>query len=493
MKYPDYTLDIDRLASEADRLGYGALVVDEQGAILLFSARAAEALGITRPVVNPPPGFDSIFSQYYVEENGDFFLKLQNISAMPGDVVPETSTFTAEMMKKNISMALSAVHSGRLGKNAISAAVVFLSAPGPDENPTTVAGNLANRLRFFMAESSRNQEIKGSSRAQGVLMAAVSAAALALLTFMEYAPGIDKSHGEEAAQLRTLRKESIAVIAKKDLSSIPQIPVVMGEMAMTPVVAPYSGVIKSTRAMVGQRVKKGDLLFSMDTRFLEDQLAYAQATALGGTKAAGQGSATAAKMRQQAVLLQRMISEKDVAASMDGYAVSARGGNHLLPGMFADEGEAVLLLAPLDELKYYALVPAGEVEKVKLGMKAFINPGAFDGEDLQAVVSEISVDAYYKDNVEYYGVVLKPDKITAKIASAFNANTKAKGYAVIYDKPGVVVAPSSAIHQAGGGLWAATVGPGGKRAKVSVRAGIEYEGDTEITYGLMPGEKIVID
>lgn len=472
---------IERLAGVSGQWSFGVMAVDMTGELLIFTPRVGENLGMVQPAGEAGLGFDEVFGPYFDPANDDFFSKVQNTSSAPGQVRPEVTTFTTRDGRRSIAMASDTVAGGP-GEQEQHGVIVFLRSVGSDETPQKVAHSLASRLTAAMAHPA--DESPGPPAATGLayrFTAIALASVIVLWTgFYFYSEKSQQAQAPAQEAGSALAADRTALVTRKPLSTLPPLNATASAVRVARVNAPFDGVVKTVNAQYGAKVRQGQALFTMDTKGLESQLESATASDNEADRAAAENVKT-------------LIARAQVTAPVDGYVVSPAKGQGLAEGADVTGGLAVVGVAALDELRFYALAPEADADKISVGMKALANPSIFDGEDLDAHVTGVSDEASEKDGVSYVTVTVRPVNIKPSIAAAFVERAAPTATVYIYDRPDSLTIPESALRGEKGARSVTVVDKTGSRHEVAVKTGAAIGGDVEIISGVKEGQRVLID
>ncbi len=279
------------------------------------------------------------------------------------------------------------------------------------------------------------------------------------------------------------------------------------------VVPPQQARIAEMPRLVGDRVRRGDLLVRFDIPSLAADAAARQSdlqrgqaqletarqnlTRLSGLNDRGiasrkevedarrdvaQAEATVAEARTAVAMADR-LGERAVVRSPFAGVVIARAQHQA--GDLVDAGAAEPLLRVIDpsRLQVDAAVPAGDLGRIAAGSPARVRGGAFADETARVLAAPAAVD---------------PATGTAPVRLAFDAPTRRPaGLPVeveIYgkDQDAAVLVPAEALVQEGQHSVVFTVDGQKKAHRRQVTVGVVAGGQAEITAGVKAGEAVVV-
>lgn len=276
----------------------------------------------------------------------------------------------------------------------------------------------------------------------------------------------------------------------------------------TDVAFKMSGRIMTLPVHVGDHVRKGQVLATIDTGTLPDQLAEAeqelsaQKKTLDSMRRKGATYTYYDKQAQDAVIQQDWAAVANIQTQL-GYATlrapiagtiikkNVEVGEMALGGAVT-ESTSIVTIASDGQLETQVDVPESDIINVKLGQKAQVTLDAFPAADVfPATVSEIDPASTVIQDVVYYQVKLqfkKPDpRLKVGMSTNVDINTA--------EHDNVITVPQRAINTDSNGRSYVTVlenARTGATKKVYVTTGLQGdEGMVEITSGLSGGEQVV--
>ena len=263
-----------------------------------------------------------------------------------------------------------------------------------------------------------------------------------------------------------------------------------------------TGILKSINADVGDSVKKGQILATIDTGSLLSQLRQEQAQVryqketLDNMKkhhltySVEQRDAQRAQINQaqegvNAILDQ--LKDINIISPIDGIVIRRT----------ADPGETVVLnlnspvltIAQKEDLIIQSNVPESDIVKIQIGQKANVTFDAFSADEIfGATISQIDPASTVIQDVVYYRIKLKLDNLDPRLKAGMSANVDVR----TAEKENVLMAPGRAIKTEGNKKFVDVLQIDNTTKKVFVETGLEGdEGMVEITSGLKGGEKVV--
>jgi macrolide-specific efflux system membrane fusion protein len=283
-----------------------------------------------------------------------------------------------------------------------------------------------------------------------------------------------------------------------------------------------SGTVDTIKVQVGDKVKKGQLLATLDDASAQDALQSAQA-ALSAAEAgdtstpSGYSSYVQAKAARDSA--QRSLDGTALKAPFSGTIVAVNGsvggsssgssGSSTSSGSTGSTGAAgggggsssaasssassgstgsgFITIADTTKLAIKGEFTESDIAKVKKGQQASVTFDAMQGTRASGKVTAIDQTSTTTNNVVQYGVTVTltdPPKGLRIGATATVQVTTASAENVLY-------VPTAAVRTAGG-QSAVTVLSGGKQVTKIVQAGVQGTQGTEIKSGLNEGDQVVI-
>lgn len=290
-----------------------------------------------------------------------------------------------------------------------------------------------------------------------------------------------------------------------------------------------SGTVDAIDVKVGQKVKKGAVLATLDDTSTRDSLRSAQASldaaaSADTSTAAGYASYVQAKVAYDNA--RRTLDDTELTAPFAGTVIAVNGtvggssggssggsgtsgsgssssggsgssggstggtsGSSSSSSTSASSGSSggFITLANLSDLDVQADFTESDVAKIKKGAAATVTFDATPGSTASGKVTAIDQAATTSNNVVRYGVTIAlndPPK-------GLRVGATATAQVTLAHATGVLYVPTAAVRTAGG-QSTVTVLRGGRRTTISVRTGVQGDQGTEITSGLNEGDQVLI-
>jgi len=265
-----------------------------------------------------------------------------------------------------------------------------------------------------------------------------------------------------------------------------------------------SGTVTRVAVSVGDKVKKGDLLATIDTTSLQAQLdaAEAQVTAAqtqldedsdasSTQQAADEASLASAESdldeAQDALAAAKMRAPFDGTVSAVGYEVGDQAGSSDgATGDGSGSSPAITLISPRS-LQVDANVSAADVSQLKKGMQVEITPTG-GGDVVYGTVSEVGVIATASDSgAAQFPVTVD---VTGKPTGLYAGSTASLAITV-KQATDVLAVNTQALHSEGDETFVYVI-DGSKRTKRVVTVGQTYGMQTEVLTGLAEGDVVEV-
>lgn len=290
-----------------------------------------------------------------------------------------------------------------------------------------------------------------------------------------------------------------------------------------------TGTVRNLAVNVGDSVKKGQLLFTIENNDLNVSVAKATATlqqsenSLKSAKIAvdqARSDYTSIKDQNVAVLKKNIAkdkvdatkngvvaAEKSYAATRADYAnqlktagerqvvapiagtvneVTVKNGDDLGARSSASTHSAPIVIGDLGTLKIQVEINEVDVPSVSVGQKATLTFDAIDGLTLTGKVEKMDSLGTITSGVVTYNVTIGLDSIDSRIRPGMSATA-----AIITEvKQDVVMVPNSAVKMQNGATYVEVLNNGMPERKTVV-AGIANDTNTEIVSGLSAGDSVV--
>jgi RND family efflux transporter MFP subunit len=283
-----------------------------------------------------------------------------------------------------------------------------------------------------------------------------------------------------------------------------------------PTYARVSGYLKMWYKDIGAHVTAGELLATIETPDLDQELAQAKADLAvaqandrlaevtaerwqkllksdavsvqevdvkAGDAAAKRASVEAA---QAAVArLQAQEAFKRIVAPFDGIITSRRTDVGALINAGSGVGPELFAVADVHRMRVYVRVPQAESAGIATGMQATLSLPQYPDRTFPAMVRTTAKAIDPASNTML--VELAADNADG----ALTPGTFADVHFQLPPEPDIVRIPTSALLFRAGGLKVATVGAGGKAVIKPVRAGRDLGSEVEVLSGLEPSDAVI--
>lgn len=264
-----------------------------------------------------------------------------------------------------------------------------------------------------------------------------------------------------------------------------------------------TGILKSINADLGDSVRKGQVLATIDTGTLLSQLREAEAqlqyqkNIYDNMKKYFRNYKKDQRQAQKALVMQAQagidvindqLKNVDLVSPINGIVIKRT----------ADLGETVVLnlnspvltIARKDDLIIESNVPESDIVKLQIGQKADITFDAFSQDEIfSATVSEIDPASTVIQDVVYYGIKLKLEKLEPRLKAGMSANIDVR----TNEKDNVLMIPTRAIKEDGKKKYVEILKADGiTTEKIYIETGLEGDdGMVEVKSGLKGGEKVI--
>jgi RND family efflux transporter MFP subunit len=267
-----------------------------------------------------------------------------------------------------------------------------------------------------------------------------------------------------------------------------------------------SGVVTRVAVSVGDKVRKGDVLATIDTTSLQAQLdaAEAQVTAAeaqldedssaSSTQQAADSASVASAQAdldeaQDALAAATMRAPFSGTVSAVGYEVgdqAGSGSNTPAADGGSDTTAAITLISPRS-LQVDANVSAADVSQLKKGMQVEITPTG-GGDVAYGTVAEVGAIATASDSgAAQFPVTVN---VTGKTAGLYAGSTASLAITV-KQAADVLAVNTQALHTEGDTTFVYVI-DGSKRTKRTVTVGETYGMQTEVKSGLKEGDVVEV-
>lgn len=288
-----------------------------------------------------------------------------------------------------------------------------------------------------------------------------------------------------------------------------------------------TGTVTNLSVKVGDAVKKGQLLFSIDNDQLGVDLArshvsYVQSqqsleSALVNRKQAeldydtGSGadkrvilkkkigaanigvSAAQESLRVSVLDYQKKIADaakRNVLAPISGTvnAVNVKNGDDLGKISSSSTRQAPIIVGDLSTLKAYVQVNEVDIPNVSIGQKVMLKFMAIDGLTISGKVEKMDSLGTVTQGVVSYNVTVGFDTLDPRVKPGMSVSASI----ITGIKQGVLIVPNSAVKSQGNSIYVEVLGNNGTTPQqVPVEVGASNNTDTEIIGGIAEGDKVV--
>ena len=287
-----------------------------------------------------------------------------------------------------------------------------------------------------------------------------------------------------------------------------------------------SGTVDTIKVQVGDKVKKGQLLATLDDASAQDDLQSARAAltaAEDGDTSTPSGYSSYVQAKTSYASAQRALDGTELKAPFSGTIVAVNGsvggsssgsgsttsssssgssGNGGAAGggsgggsstssstssSASSSGSGFMTIADTGKLQIKGEFTETDVAKVKKGQQASVTFDAMQGTRASGKVSGIDQTSTTSNNVVQYGVTVS----LSDPPSGLRIGATATVQVITANAQNVLYVPTAAVRTAGG-QSTVTVLSGGKRVPKVVQTGVQGDQGTEIKSGLNEGDQVVI-
>jgi membrane fusion protein, macrolide-specific efflux system len=297
------------------------------------------------------------------------------------------------------------------------------------------------------------------------------------------------------------------------------------------VTSTVAGKAQDLAVKLGDTVKKGDTLFTLDNPQLDVDVASAQNSydkavlavdtanlALISAKSslastfASTHTALAAKQATAAVTSAQLAVQaaenavksaeitlqdakdsaaaRTVTAPIDGVitALSLENGDELQASSGTSSSSAPITITDTSAYDANLTLAESDISNVKVGQKAVITFDALPDLTLSGKVTRVDSSGTNNSGVVSYTVIVTPDIVDPSVKGGMTSSVN-----IITDVAADVLAvPSTAIKTAGDGTKYVQILQNGQPTSVTVETGLSNDSYTEITTGLTQGQEIIV-
>jgi len=260
------------------------------------------------------------------------------------------------------------------------------------------------------------------------------------------------------------------------------------------------GVVREIHFQEGQRVKKGELLVTLDAEKFAASLAEAEANFK---------LSQATYQRSKQLLADKLISQQDYDQSASSYEFTratlelkrrqledARivapfggivGARNVSPGQVINRSTTVTWLIDLDPIKVEIGVPERFLNQLHIGQKVAFSVAAFPGKKFEG---EVYFIASHLDEATRTALV---KALIPNPAGDLKAGMFATLGLTVRIRDTAVVIPEAALMTTADTMSVFVVGPDNVAQFRPVKPGVRLAGEVEIESGLKPGERVVVE
>jgi RND family efflux transporter MFP subunit len=280
--------------------------------------------------------------------------------------------------------------------------------------------------------------------------------------------------------------------------------------------ARVNGYLKSWNKDIGAHVKAGDVLATIDTPDLDQQLAQAKATLASAKANYDIADVTASRygslVKKQAVSLQladqyaadaaakkavmdateanvrqleAMESFKQIVAPFDGIVTARNTDVGALINAGSTAGQELFEVSDLSRVRIYVQVPQAYSADVAAGTKATFEMPQYPGRKFDAtlVTTSNAMNATSRSMLAQ----LQADNTDGKLLS----DTYCKVNFQVPNDPNLVRIPATALIPVNRGAQVAILGDGNKISLKPVQLGRDFGDSVEVTAGLAPQDRVI--
>ena len=254
-----------------------------------------------------------------------------------------------------------------------------------------------------------------------------------------------------------------------------QLPGTLQGAVQAPIAARAAGYVKSWAKDIGSHVEKGDVLAEIEAPELDQQVSQAEA--------ARAQMASALTLAQSTAERWEALRKKDVVAPFAGIITKR---NIDVGDLIDTSGKPMFLLSQTDPLRVYVNVPQSYANLVKIGQPVVVTQAELRGQQFKGAVTRTSGSIDSGTRTMQIEVSL-PNKDGSLLPGAY------VNVALPLQGGGALTVPANALLFRGEGTRVAVVDAQGKVALHAVTLG-RNNGDTvEVTDGIGPNDKLVLN
>jgi RND family efflux transporter MFP subunit len=329
---------------------------------------------------------------------------------------------------------------------------------------------------------------------------------------------------------RSWSEDNLTVLTTKE--AVPTVDVIHPEQGVTgeevalpgtiqayfeaPIYARVSGYLKMWYQDIGARVTAGELLATVETPDLDQELAQAQANLAvadanyrlaqltsgrwqkllksdsvsvqeadvkAGDAAAKRAAVTAAQAN--VARLEAQEGFKRIVAPFAGVVTARRTDVGALINAGSGVGPELFAVADVHKMRVYVRVPQAESADITDGMQATLSLPQFPNRTFPATVVTTA------NSIDPASNTLLVELMADNPDDVLTPGTFADVHFKLPPQPGIVRIPTSALLFREGGLKVALVGPGGNALIKPIRAGRDLGTEVEVLSGLTPSDRVI--
>jgi RND family efflux transporter MFP subunit len=283
-----------------------------------------------------------------------------------------------------------------------------------------------------------------------------------------------------------------------------------------PIYARVSGYLTTWLKDIGAHVTAGELLATIETPDLDQELAQAKANLAvananyqlarvtaqrwqkllrsdavsmqevdvrAGDAAAKQASVTAAQAN--VARLEAREGFKRIVAPFDGVITARRTDVGALINAGSGVGPELFAVADMHQMRVYVRVPQAESADIAIGMKASLSLPQYPDRTFPATVATTA------NAIDPVSNTLLVELMADNRDHVLTPGTFANIHFDLPPQPDIVRIPTSALLFRADGLKVATVGPDGKAVIKPIRPGRDLGTQMEILAGLAPSDRVI--
>jgi RND family efflux transporter MFP subunit len=350
----------------------------------------------------------------------------------------------------------------------------------------------------------------------------VGTTALAIFGFVAVAGVVARAHADrKVAQWTSQQAAPTVQLARLERGATEQGLVLPGNIQpyyKASIFARVSGYLKDWQQDIGAKVKAGQLLATIDTPDLDEQLAQAQAslaTAQANERlaavtaqrwqklvtaqwvsrqanddkagAAAATKATADAAQAAVARLQAMESFKNIVAPFDGVVTQRNTdiGALINAGSGSSVGLPLFEVSDLHKVRIYVQVPQAFSAALTPGLKATFEVPQYSGQQFEATL--VTTSRAMDVNSHTMQVELQADNTDGKFAKG----TYCQVHFQLPADPNTVRLPATALVPADRGVQVAVLGQDNKAVFKTVQLGRDFGDSVEVTAGLTPQDRVI--